>query len=424
MSEKKLTEQDELLEIQMKHKKESRIIDIVTIVCMLVIIYGLSLGTLILPDKEFSEAENRALQQKPRLSTEMEGSIVERIAAGKFLDRLIDGRFTSEISKYFSDQIPARDVFVGIKGVSEIALFKMQNNDVMLGKDGYIIERNDYPDLENLHKNLSAITAFSDYVKSELNIPVKVAVAGRGMDTLTSYTPALYDSTFSDRIWDELIAESAGVDFINLREPLKEMADNGEYVYYKTDHHWTTKGAYNAYKIIVEQFGITPTEGNKFRVETASESFLGTTWSSAGMKWVKPDTIEYYRYDGDENFVTHIIDTDKSFDLFYDRSYLDVKDKYSSFIGGNNAHVTVTAKNQPSDAPRQKLLLIKDSFGHSLVPFLAQHFDLDIIDLRYFKESMSKYISENPDIDGVLFLYNLDSLTSAATMNILNAGIK
>lgn len=153
--------------------------------------------------------------------------------------------------------------------------------------------------------------------------------------------------------------------------------------------------------------------------EVVSDAFFGTTWSTAGMSWIAPDTMEYFRFAGDTDFTTTILDNGTSFAGFYDRSYLSKKDKYSSFIGGNNALVTVT-KN--GDADRPTLLLVKDSFAHSAVPFLAQHYDLVIVDIRYYKKSTAALIDEY-GADRVLVLYNIDSLTSSADSVLLRAGL-
>jgi hypothetical protein len=191
-----------------------------------------------------------------------------------------------------------------------------------------------------------------------------------------------------------------------------ERGDRGQ-LYYKTDHHWTTLGAYYAYVEIIKSFkeeNMEPLPLSAFTREIASDEFYGTAWSKAGMKWIPPDVMEYFRYEGDEDFVTAIIDKNESFSGFYDRSYLELKDKYSSFISGNNARVDITKKQNPGDPPRPKMLLAKDSFGHSIAPFLAIHYDLIILDYRYYKKSAAQLVFDEK-IDRVLFLHNLGNLS-------------
>ena len=418
----KQTEQERLLEIQSKHAPKSKAADIITILGLIVTIYFFSLLTIFYPDAAFSEQENRMLQQKPTLSTPSDGTLAEKIKDGKFLDRLIDGKFTGEISKYFQDQFPLRNVYIGIKGVSEVALLKQEVNGVMIGRDGNIITRHDYPGTDGLDKNIFAYNVFAAEMETR-NIPVTFAVAGRTMDTLASFTPALYTSEFSDEIWAHFDSEMAAVTrpYLNLLPALREKAEAGEYVQYRTDHHWTTLGAYYAYVEIMDSMNIEPLDITYFTRETVSESFYGTAWSTAGMKWVKPDAIEFFRYEGDGGYTMEIYDTETVISGFYDESYLEKKDKYSSFIAGNNAHVRIT-KDGASD--RQTLLLIKDSFAHSVAPFLAAHFDLEIIDLRYYKQPTIDLI-ESANVSSVLLLFNMDNLTAAQpVLNLLRSGIK
>ena len=152
--------------------------DLITMVGLLAIIYGFGIATLVVPDKEFSEDENRYLQQKPKFT----------------IQNLVDGIYTAEIADYFSDQIPLRDLFVGTKAVIEIAMLKSENNDVLLGSDGYIIAKQDYPSYDECDKNLKAVNRFAEALASDetKDVQLDVAIAGRPQDVLARYVPALY----------------------------------------------------------------------------------------------------------------------------------------------------------------------------------------------------------------------------------------
>ena len=407
----KKTEQEILIDIQMSAKQKARLPDILTVLTGSLIILALSVFMFIFPDNTFSEQENRPLQEFPKISTE-----------GKFLDRLADGKFTAEIATYYADQFPFRDIFVGIKGAAEIGLLKGENNGVINGKEGYLITRDpmekDFNEArDQLSKNIDEISAFADVMDQMGKIPVTLAAAGRSVDVLSTYLPATYPKTFSENLWNLFIGladYAPNVARLDLVAPLKQLIERGGVgqLYYKTDHHWTTLGAYYAYVEIIKSFkeeGLEPLPLSAFTREIASDQFYGTTWSKAGMKWIEPDVMEYFRYEGDEDFVTTIVDTGISFNGFYDRSYLDKKDKYGSFISGNNERVNVTKPQNPGDPPRPKMLLLKDSFAHSVVPFLAIHFDLVILDLRYYMKQTAKLVFEEK-IDRVLFLHNLGNL--------------
>lgn len=418
----KKTDQEILLDIQMNSAKKARVFDVLTIVSMMIVIFGLAVAMFIIPDQSFSEQENRVLTQFPAISSKTEGSMP--------LDRFINGSFTLDIAKYYADQFPLRDVFVGLKGTVEIALLKRENNDVILGRDNYLITRDTPPDFEQIQINTDNISVFAD-IMAQMKIPVTLAAAGRTIDAMASYMPPTYPLTYSENLWryfDFASGEAKNISRVNLLNPMKQIIEKNDNIqlYYKTDHHWTTLGAYYAYSEIIKSFkedNFEPQPLSAFTREIASDSFYGTTWSKAGMKWVQPDIMHYFRYDGDEDFVTEIKDTGVSFNGFYDRSYLELKDKYSSFIGGNNARVDIAKSTAPGDAERPKLLIMKDSFAHAVVPFLAYHYDLIILDLRYFVGSVANIVYDE-NVDRVLFLYNMANFVTNDYFEILHYNLE
>lgn len=375
---------------------------------LLAVIYGFSIATLVLPDKEFSEQENRYLQKKPSFS----------------ISRLINGEFTSEIADYFSDQIPLRDIFVGAKASAEIALLKRENDDVLLGSDGYIIAKDDQPELERARKNASAVNSFREALSSDeelSGISVRLAVAGRSQDVLRRYMPSLYPAAERTEELFGAIDETLAAPRVDILTPLTERADNGEYVYYRTDHHWTALGAYYAYAEIMCSFDMEPNPIEHYSRERVTDEFFGTTWSKAGMKWVGPDEMEFFRWDGDEDIVTEIVDTGRTIEGMYDRSRLGVKDKYGAIIGGNNGYVRIYGKNA-SDEARERLILINDSFGHAVAPFLAEHFELEIVDLRYYRQSVAELVRES-GAEKILILVSADSFASSNALTTLTYGL-
>ena len=414
------SEADELFALQMRVAENARGSDRTVIALFLSMIFVLGALILILPHKTFSEQENRVLQEPPRLQSSFSGSLIERIQAGKFLDRYFSGAFSEDVNSYYADQFPGRDFFVGLKGAVEIALFKGENNDVVLGRDGWLISRVDHPNLENVLRNYEVSAAFAERLAAS-KIPVTFAVAGRVADIAESMLPVLYPTADLYAPWDALLSAAAGnmgaLQTVDLRAPLKEYADAGKDVMYRTDHHWTTYGAYLAYTELLTAWGmeeeILPPDA--FEIEIVSDAFYGTTWRNAGMKWIRPDVMELYRYEGDEDFTMKIHDSNTVMSGFYDRSYLEKTDKYSTFISGNRAYITIE-KNGGEE--RERLLMVKDSFGHSLAPFLAYHFDLEIIDPRYYKKSPAALAMET-GCSRVLLINNMGSLTDAVVLEML-----
>ena len=414
----KMTEQAKFLEIQMNASKKAKPFDIMTAATMLAVIYIFTALMFIMPDNQFSEQENRVLQQFPALSSNIERN--------RRFDRLIDGSFTADISEYYADQFPMRDYLIGIKGIAEIGLLKRENNGVVLTKGDYLIIRENKTNFDMLTENINSAAQFADAMR-KMDTPFNIAVAGRTYDALKTYLPPNLQNDKSDYIWSYIKAlqdVSPQLRYINLLQPLQNRIINqNEHLYYRTDHHWTTLGAYYAYAEIMKNFKEEPQPLSFFKRETATDSFYGTTWSKAGMKWIKPDKIEYFRYDGDMDYITEIVDTGRTFDGFYDISYLEVKDKYSSFIGGNNARVNITKKNIENGETRPKMLIMKDSFAHSVIPFFAYHYDLVILDMRFFPESVARLVF-NENIQRVLILNNVENLMNSNLYGILNYGLE
>ena len=256
---------DELFALQMRVAEQAKGSDRVGMALFLAFIFVLGALIFIIPDKEFSEQENRALQQRPQLQSTFNGSLIERIQAGKFLDKYFSGDFSEDVADYYADQFPVRDFFVGLKGVTEIAMLKGENNDVVLGADGYLLSRMDNPKIDNVLKNYDASAKFADRL-ADGGISVTFAAAGRVIDVAEEKLPALYPVDVLHQPWDALDDRAeethvSGTDaytdmlYLNLLDPLKAVSEAGEDVMYRTDHHWTTHGAYLAYVELMKLWG-------------------------------------------------------------------------------------------------------------------------------------------------------------------------
>ena len=145
-----------------------------------------------------------------------------------------------------------------------------------------------------------------------------------------------------------------------------------------------------------------------------SENFFGTVWSKSGAYWTKPDKISVFEHLDDDKITVYDCQSEKKLEFgLYDESKLKIKDKYAVFLGGDHGHIKIS-----DGAEKPRLLVIKDSYFNSLAPFLCRHFELDVIDLRYFSGSVAEYAREQ-GIDWILILCGLDSLASAPTFTAL-----
>ena len=384
----------------------TRAADLLLLLTLSLILLGFGIAIFLLPQEDFSEQENRSLQTMPALTA----------------DILTDNTVSRDIADFYADQFPARSALIGLKTLSEISLLRMENNGVLIGKSGYLIKRLEYgeSEYENIRKNLTAVSDFT----AATSTPVTLAIAPRGIDVLTAYLPDYYDTTRADAVWDIVAAASAesGLTPVIFTEELRGSAWVGTEVWFRTDHHWTPRGAYLAYLLLYDELGYFPASisTEALTPETVDAPFYGTTYSSAGISWARADKLTFYHILEEERYLCEIVDTGRTFDGFYDRSYLDTKDKYGALIGGNNGHVRITDTAHP-DKPT--LLLIKDSFSHALIPYLAQHFTLEIIDLRYWRGSVTELAVE-VNAEQILVLMGLDSLASAPTLELLKYGMK
>lgn len=370
---------------------------IVMLALFLCFIFGFSAAFFIIPDRDRSENENRVLASAPKFSWE----------------GLRTGDFTADVKEWFADQFPLRDFFVSLKGSAELLLGKRENNGIIYADNGYLIDRLAI-DKDAISGNLENLGKLNSAVET----PITVAIAPRKIDALSYILPSSLSTTGDDTFAfiNEVIDDNA-LSVCDLYTPLKN--GEGEYLYYKTDHHLTEHGAYKVYLTLAEEWGVEPYGEDHFTVSAVTDEFYGTTWSASSTLGVTPDKIELYRYDGDENYTVTTTGGD-SFEGFYDEKYLAEKDKYALFLSGINARVSVK-KNDSGD--REKILILNDSFANALVPFLALHYDIDLIDPRFLRSGVIDEISSG-EYCRVLLYMNVDTLsTSPKLLAPLTVGI-
>ena len=268
-----------------------------TVWLFLSILFGFSLLFWITKDRAFSEQENRSLQTIPSVSAE----------------KVLSGLFSSDMNDYFSDQFPLRDALVGMKGFLELASGKGENDGILLGENGqlarrrFAIQRADgEPPQDSDLFDPAHIQAAGEGIcraSENLKVPFSVVLTGRNVDVTASAFD--YPRENSDALFAEIQNLLSTCQTVETVPILREKCADGEAVYYKTDHHWTTLGAYYGYVEIMRSFGmedeIIPQEDFEKRV--VSDSFYGTLWSAGGMKWVHPDTVEFWLYGNEDAFL-------------------------------------------------------------------------------------------------------------------------
>lgn len=337
------------------------------------------------PSREFSEMENRNLEQMPKLS----------------VDSLLSGQFMKDFETYTTDQFVGRDGWIALKSTTERLLGKKENNNVYFCDQDTLITRFDQPDAAKVSENVNYVNSFVENV----DIPVTFSLIPTQACIWAGRLPDGAPNASQTDLLDQAKAAVPGATWADLYSPLWEHKD--EDVFYRTDHHWTSLGAYYGYTGLADALGYTPVPLDAYTETVRSTEFYGTVFSSSGVRWVSPDTITTYVPDTGITVTSYTYDSNGNPvevpRALYDESYLSVKDKYSMFLGGQQSLGVVKTPN----ADKPKLLIIRDSYTDSLVPFLTPHFsEIHLIDLRYYKLSIADYIQQN-GIDQALVLYSI-----------------
>ncbi len=338
---------------------------------------------------EFSELENRKLSQMPILS----------------LKSYIDTSFSSDYEKYINDQFFLRNNWIDLKSRIEYLLGKRENNDIIFGKENYLFKKFTTFNDEMLENNLNSIITFTNNYNKEVDffiIPNSYAI----YDELTPrYLPLVDQLSLINSINSYLSLKSNDhINTINVAEELLKNKD--DYIYYKTDHHWTSYGAYLAYLTYMDYLGLEIVDINNLEKITIN-NFLGTYYNRSKYFKADSDFITYYNILG-----LHIeIDGKEKLSLM-DLDKFKGSDKYSAFLWGNNGLTKVINENISEERKGSSILIFKDSYANSFIQFLSYNYEIiDIIDLRYFKESIRNFMKDK-DYNEILIMYSFNNLST------------
>ncbi len=330
------------------------------------IILALSAGSFFFtPDRAFSENENRYLQLTPRLTW----------------DNVMSGKFMTDTENYTSDQIILRDVWTAARSLLQRAEGKEDISSTYLGADGRYFAKvtDDSFDWAGLAKNAGYIRDFFDANGDKACTALIVPNPGGVLSDKLPENAPFYDE---DRAFAALSDTLVGA-LLDTRKALSAVDDP----YYHTDHHWTTMGAQAAYE---QWAAATGHAVRHYGLTLASDHFRGTLYS----KVLLPDSVYDSVYYAPEITVDSVV-CDGEDGTLYDLSALEQKDKYELFLGGNYGRAVITTGVENG----RHLLLVKDSFANSFVPFLTGDYEtITMIDLRYYRDSMQSLADEATDI--------------------------
>lgn len=381
--------QDNSRKNKKKIKMESgRMADRITVLLSLFCILGFMILLPVLPKKEFSENENRYLSAFPQLT----------------FKSVKDGSFMEDVETYLSDHFPMRDFWIGLRGETERSIGKAEISNVILAEDDYLIEKYSEPvgtervitSLQRFEKNMADKSP--DCNVQVMLVPTAVSI----------YEDRLPQGAVEYRQIDtiEEIVSKTTLPSIDVYDTLFAHRDDGQ-LFYRADHHWTTLGAYYAYQEYCGAAGFVPQSLEGMEAQVVTEEFQGTYYSKVNLWSAPKDSITIYTNPEDQ-LTVHYMDTEETTDSLYNLDYVQEKDKYSLFL--DNLHSLIEITNDTAETDRQ-LLLVKDSYANSMVPFLVKHFSkIYVVDTRYYKSGPSGLTVEYPEITDVLILYNLSTM--------------
>lgn len=338
---------------------------------------------LIVSDKEMSEEENRMLAGSPRLSW----------------SSLVSGDFMTKYETYLADQFAGRNFWRSIKvGLSGLGGSR-QEEDILIGKDDYLMEEIVSPDQDTLMENLEAIRQFA---KRSRDIQTYMLLVPNAANIMRDRLPAFATVSDQSRMFVQVKRElGEDVEWLDAAEALKKHA--GEQIYYKTDHHWTSLGAFYTFSQVAEQMQIKTDVSSGFVSYPISTTFNGMLAAKSGCRMdVREDIYMYVPRDTDNDVVVNYVDEQRKTASLYDSSKLKTRDQYAVFLGENTSVVDIKTVSES----KRRLLLIKDSYANSFVPFLTPYFrEIVLVDPRYYSGTIED-IMDTYRISDVLYLYS------------------
>ncbi len=368
--------------------------DYVILGLFLLFLYGIAAANLFTKDRLFSQMENRMLAQRPKAE----------------LKTVLSGKFMEEYETYMTDQFVARDAFIRIKSLGERTLGKKINNGVYYGEDGYLAEQLQDLDEKQLDKNMEALKRFLDNTDKKVYFALIPGSVEINRDRFFPFLPEPDQKEVIRELYKQ--TEETDVVCVDMYGALWERRE--EALFYRTDHHWTSLGAYYGYRAFMEAKKEAAVALSDYTETVRSETFYGTLYSKTGAFWIAPDRITtYVEEDGIQ--VERVEGKTTADGLLYDESRLEKKDKYSMFLGGNQPLAILRTDNW--DAP--KLLVIRDSYFDSMAPFLTPHYsEIYIVDFRYNRADVSQFMEET-GIDEVFICYSLANFHQDANFGLV-----
>lgn len=367
----------------MKKDRQRKVQEQLVGIIFILILFLFLIINIIVPDKEKSVQENRMLATKPKFR----------------LSSLISGDYDEKFEAYMDDQFVGRDMWRKLKvTVDRIGGSRLENG-VYIGTNGQLLEQIEVADENHLAANIKAIKSFSE---SQSKIPVRMMLVPDAANVLNHSLPSLAKPEDQTQMFS-MVRKDLGdsVEWIDVSTELNK--HKTEKIYYKTDHHWTTLGAFYAFQAAAPSLGIEGDLSGKYVSYAVSDSFNGMLASKSGVNLGEKEQIDIYvPTEEDTDLIVDYVDEGKRSTSLYDSSKLKEKDQYTVFLGGNSSLLDIRTVSTST----KRLLLVKDSFANSFIPFLTPYYrEIVVVDPRYYSGTIND-LMDSYRISEVLFLYS------------------
>ena len=367
----------------MKKDRQRKVQEQLVGIIFILILFLFLIINIIVPNKEKSVQENRMLATKPKFR----------------LSSLISGDYDEKFEAYMDDQFVGRDMWRKLKVTVDRICGSRLENGVYIGRNGQLLEQIEVADENHLAANIKAIKSFSE---SQKKIPVRMMLVPDAANVLNHSLPALAKPEDQTQMFS-MVRKDLGdsVEWIDVSTELNK--HQTEKIYYKTDHHWTTLGAFYAFQAAAPSLGIEGDLSGKYVSYAVSDSFNGMLASKSGVNLGEKEQIDIYvPTEEDTDLIVDYVDEGKRSTSLYDSSKLKEKDQYTVFLGGNSSLLDIRTVSTST----KRLLLVKDSFANSFIPFLTPYYrEIVVVDPRYYSGTIND-LMDSYRISEVLFLYS------------------
>ncbi len=268
---------------------------------------------------------------------------------------------------------------------------------------------------EAANQYIDAVSALANKVSSDVTVYDIVVPISTGIyldEKLQEELGCSDEQAAIQYIYDNMDKKVVTIDAFTA---LKNHSD--EYLYFRTDHHWTALGAYYAYSQLMKEKGITPTSLGEYET-MVFDDFIGTLYAASNQTpslAENPDVVTaYIPLATNKMTYTDVDGNVVDYDIIYDVSDWNSDSKYNCFIAGDQPFEEI---HNPNMNDGSSCVVIKESFGNAFVPFLVDHYEnVYVVDYRYYPEGLTTLIQER-NIKDVIFINNISAATTSSLVS-------